>query len=83
MTVTLAPASQMLGWLVSPSVVHADGRVMSWSNPQHAGYPYPEIAGYLLSLLALEGESTLEIRDRIAQRLVRVAVGMWHVACGM
>jgi hypothetical protein len=70
MTVTLAPAAQMLGWLLSPSVVNADGRVMSWSNPQHAGYPYPEIAGYLLSLLALEGESTLEIRDRIARRLV-------------
>jgi hypothetical protein len=70
MTVTLAPAAQMLGWLVSPSVVNADGRVMSWSNPQHAGYPYPEIAGYLLSLLALEGESTLDIRDRIARRLV-------------
>jgi hypothetical protein len=70
MTVTLAPAAQMLAWLVSPSVVNADGRVMSWSNPQHAGYPYPEIAGYLLSLLALEGESTLDIRDRIARRLV-------------
>jgi hypothetical protein len=70
MTISLIPATQMLGWLVSPSVVGSDGRVISWSNPRHRGYPYPEIAGYLLSLLALEGDSTLEIRDRIARHLV-------------
>lgn len=70
MTISLVPATQMLGWLVSPSVVDPEGRVMSWSNPRRPGYPYPEIAGYLLSLLALEGESTLDIRNRIARRLV-------------
>jgi hypothetical protein len=70
MTISLVSGAQMLGWLVSPSVVGSDGRVMSWSNPRHPGYPYPEIAGYLLSLLALEGDSTLDIRDRIARRLV-------------
>jgi hypothetical protein len=70
MTITLAPGAQTLGWLVSPSVVDADGRVMSWSNPRHPGYPYPEIAGYLLSILAMEGESTLRVRDRIARRLM-------------
>jgi hypothetical protein len=71
MTISLVPATRQLDWLVSPSVVDLDGRVMSWSNPLHPGYPYPEISGYLLSLLALEGESTLDIRDRIARRLVR------------
>jgi hypothetical protein len=71
MTTSLVSATRQLEWLVSPSVVDPDGRVMSWSNPLHAGYPYPEISGYLLSLLALEGESTLDIRDRIARRLVR------------
>jgi hypothetical protein len=70
MTISLVPATQILEWLVSPSVVDHEGRVMSWSNPRHPGYPYPEISGYLLSLLALEGESTLDIRDRIARRLV-------------
>jgi hypothetical protein len=70
MTISMVPATPMLGWLVSPSVVGTDGRVMSWSNPRHPGYAYPEIAGYLLSLLALEGDSTLDIRDRIARRLV-------------
>jgi len=70
MTILLVPETQILGWLVSPSVVSSDGRVFSWSNPRHPGYPYPEIAGYLLSLLALEGDSTLDIRDRIARRLV-------------
>jgi hypothetical protein len=70
MTILLVPERQILGWLVSPSVVSSDGRVSSWSNPRHPGYPYPEIAGYLLSLLALEGDSTLDIRDRIARRLV-------------
>jgi len=70
MTITRDPAARLLGWLVRPSVVDGEGRVMSWSNPRHPGYPYPEIAGYLLSILAMEGESTLDIRDRIARRLV-------------
>jgi hypothetical protein len=70
MTISLVPATRQLEWLVSPAVVDPEGRVMSWSNPRHPGYPYPEIAGYLLSLLALEGDSTLDIRDRIARRLV-------------
>lgn len=70
MTIAQIPGRLMVDWLVSPSVVDPDGRVMSWSNPRHPGYPYPEIAGYLLSLLALEGDSTLDIRDRIARRLV-------------
>jgi len=70
MTMTLAPGAHMLGWLVSPSVVDVEGRVMSWSNPRHPGYAYPEIAGYLLSILALEGDGTVGIRDRVARRLV-------------
>jgi hypothetical protein len=61
---------RMLEFLTDRGVVGRDGEVMSWLNPAHPGYPYPEIAGYLLSLLALEGEWTLELRDRIARRLV-------------
>jgi hypothetical protein len=70
MTITTAPGSRLLGWLTSPSVVDNEGRVMSWSNPRHPGYAYPEIAGYMLSILALEGDATVAIRDRIARRLV-------------
>ena len=42
---------------------------MSWLNPARPGYPYPEIAGYLLSFLSWEGTSTVETRDRIASGL--------------
>ena len=56
-------------WLQSSDVVSADGSVISWSNPQHEGYPYPEIAGLLLNLLAQDPSSDPDVRWRIAVRL--------------
>lgn len=45
MSLDLAAA---MGWLQGPEVVRDDGAVMSWHNPAHPGYPYPEIAGLWL-----------------------------------
>lgn len=56
-------------WLRSPQIVTADGSVLSWANPDHPGYPYPEIAGLLLNLLAQDPQSDPEIRQRVAIRL--------------
>jgi hypothetical protein len=70
MTISIRRESHMLRWLVGRSVVGGDGIVLSWSNPRHPGYPYPEIAGYLLKILSQEGDLTLDLRDRIAVRLV-------------
>lgn len=70
MTISVSRESQMLRWLVGRGVVGTDGTVLSWSNPRHPGYPYPEIAGYLLRILSEEGDLTLDLRDRIATRLV-------------
>lgn len=44
----------MLDWLAGPEVVRDDGAVVSWHNPAHPGYPYPEAAGLVLSVLALQ-----------------------------
>jgi len=63
--------SQALAWLQSDEVVMEDGAVLSWSNPNHDGYAYPEIAGYLLNLLAQQPDSSPEIRRRIASRIAR------------
>jgi hypothetical protein len=56
---------------VSGNVVGPNGTVASWANPDHPGYAYPEIAGYLLRILSEEGDLTVDIRDRIAARLVK------------
>ncbi len=48
-----------------------DGAVLSWVNPEHPGYPYPEAAGFLLELLAQDGVRTAALRERIAVRLAR------------
>ncbi len=60
----------MLDWLAGPEVVRDDGAVVSWHNPAHPGYPYPEAAGLVLSVLALHG-CAAERRHRIAARLAR------------
>jgi hypothetical protein len=56
-------------WLQSPEIVTADGSVLSWANARHAGYPYPEIGGLLLNLLAQDPSSDPDTRNRIAVRL--------------
>jgi hypothetical protein len=65
------PRPESLAWLTSPDVVRYDGAVMSWVNPDHPGYPYPEIAGYMLSYLSLQGPTTLSMRNRIAAHIDR------------
>ncbi|MFO0626008.1 MAG: hypothetical protein U0325_10365 [Polyangiales bacterium] len=37
-----------LAWLHGHDALRDDGAVMSWHNPAHPGYPYPEIAGLWL-----------------------------------
>ncbi len=61
----------MRAWLRSADVVRADGAVLSWTNPDHPGYPYPEAAGLLLSHLSLEASGDDPLRDRVARRLAR------------
>ena len=61
----------MSSWLRSAAVLAADGAVLSWDNPAHPGYAYPEAAGLLLSLLSLDGERFREPRERIAARLIQ------------
>jgi hypothetical protein len=42
----------MRRWLLGDTVIDRDGAVISWTNPRHPGYPYPEAAGLLLSTLS-------------------------------
>jgi hypothetical protein len=58
-------------WLQGREVVLGDGAVLSWANFDHPGYPYPEIAGLLLNLLAQDPGSDGDIRRKIATRLWR------------
>ena len=84
MTVVGGSVSNSVDWLQSADVVRPDGRVLSWVNPVRPGYPYPEIAGYLLSFLAWQGTSTVATRNRIARGLAadmsaRGGVGRWGI----
>ncbi len=84
MTLAERGVAGSIEWLQSAHVVRSDGRVMSWVNPERPGYPYPEIAGYLLSFLSWEGSSTVETRDRIASGLAADVsagggVGRWGI----
>jgi hypothetical protein len=38
---------------------------MSWNNPAHPGYPYPEIGGLMLSYLAMYVPERADLRERI------------------
>jgi hypothetical protein len=42
----------LAAWLTSPDVVSADGSVLSWANPRHPGFPYPEAAAWWLAWAA-------------------------------
>jgi hypothetical protein len=63
----------MLRWLGGGRVVSADGGVVSWVNPTHPGYRYPEAAGLLLTLTTQEAILSDEGRDRIVEGLCRDA----------
>jgi len=63
-------------WLASADVVRDDGKVLSWFNPRHPGYPYPEAAGLWLSWAAWRRGAGLDVppdaRVRaVADRLVQ------------
>jgi hypothetical protein len=42
-------------WAASPELSAADGHCLSWCNPAHPGYAYPELSGLLLSFLSRSG----------------------------
>jgi len=48
---------RIVRWLCSDRVVDPRGRVLSWHNPAHPGYPYPEAAGLWLSWAAWRRET--------------------------
>ena len=57
-------------WL-SGAPLTPDGDVLSWVNPLHPGYPYPEAAGLWLNLACQLALSTADTRRRVAHRLAR------------
>ncbi len=64
-----APA--LVSWLTGPRVVTASGRVQSWHNAGHPGFPYVEAAALWLSWAAWRQELLLETPP--AQQVERVA----------
>jgi hypothetical protein len=42
----------MWEWLCSPAIQHPSGHCLSWVGTRQTGYPYPEVTGLLLTLLA-------------------------------
>lgn len=63
-------------WLANSGVRDERGRVLSWLNPSHPGYVYPEIMGYYASLCAERarhsgGERWLEIGLQVGEAIVR------------
>ncbi len=60
---------RMLEWLKNQAI-GPNGEVYSWRNPHHPGYPYPEAAGLLLTLLASVESTTSPAQTAIAKRLL-------------
>ena len=46
---SLPDIEAMRRWLLSDAIASREGAILSWSNPHHAGYPYPEAGGLFLS----------------------------------
>jgi hypothetical protein len=59
-----------LQWLQSTAVDH-EGRVLSWVNPDHPGYAYPEAAAIVLRLLDASPRADPTLTGLIRQRLRR------------
>jgi hypothetical protein len=70
-----------LEWLASAELTAPSGDGLSWWNPEHPGYAYPEISGLLLQLLALE-RAAVERRRRLAGALVQAPDPQTGVARG-
>lgn len=64
-------------WLLGPAVVDDDGQVRSWHNPRHPGYRYPEAAGLLLSLFAIDDRPWPRGADPTVER---IAGALLHAA---
>lgn len=63
-----------IAWLGGPAVVEPTGHVLSWHNPRHPGYRYPEAAGVLLSLASCTpGVLSDQSAHCVAQRLLATA----------
>ena len=61
----------LLSWITSKRRLSDDGRVLSWSNDEHPGYPYDEATALLAALFAWRGEQQrmLELAGTLDQRL--------------
>ena len=57
-------------WLTTEPVKN-NGAVLSWVNPDHPGYPYPEAAGLWLTLTSQRAPHRLRQRNLVATNLVR------------
>lgn len=69
----LPDPAAMRHWLVRDALC-ADGAIVSWVNPAHPGYPYPEAAGLFLSTMSSSpGAATGDAAtlDRVAGWLCR------------
>ncbi len=64
-----APSSRRLGaWLTAPTLRCPDGQILSWCNPAHPGYPYPEATAIWLSWAAWRHETGQRGPERSAVR---------------
>lgn len=50
-------------WLSSDDLIGATGHCLSWANPDHPGYEYPELTGLLLSFLSRSGHGPRRARQ--------------------
>ncbi|GAA3559467.1 hypothetical protein GCM10022197_13610 [Microlunatus spumicola] len=50
-------------WLSSDELIGEGGHCLSWVNPAHPGYAYPELSGLLLSLLVRSGSAPARARQ--------------------
>jgi hypothetical protein len=77
----------MCRWLCSSEVVKANGAVVSWSNPDHPGYDYPEAAGLWLSafpwLCSLSDVGQVEDLRHKAYQVAENLVGAMHPSGGV
>ncbi len=63
----------LLKWLLTGGVVEPDGCVLSWSNPDHVGFPYSEAAGIVAVSVARENGAARACARRIARHLIECA----------
>ncbi len=62
-------SAERLGrWLAQPALHCDDGQILSWLNPAHPGYPYPEASALWLSWAAWRHEQRLPAPPRQAAR---------------